>query len=323
MAISYIDQQNAMLVAWKLATTALCDEARIAGTYRGKGAYDVCLPREHAALNLLPEVREEAIALFRELNIAWHDGVDGGPSNHLRDSQVQCVNALFAMRFDAERIKRAFGTYVDIAEVLPVDPEIEPDALLTFEFIGPTDYFGEGVRHGKEVGRQRGTNCTSVDAAFRYRTSHGEIELALVEWKYTETYRRAVRVTSSDEVRRERYAATLYSPDSPIEASLLEPFERFLDEPLYQLMRQQLLAHRLESDPAEPASTVRVLNVLADANEAYSRSLHHPETKALGKAVAEVWQNLLRTPDRFKKVDPAVFLNPLVTSPEYVARYGG
>ena len=53
---------------------------------------------------------------------------------------MQCVNALFAMVADAERIKLAFGGAVDIAEVLP----IEEGRFLTFEYIGPTDYFGEG-----------------------------------------------------------------------------------------------------------------------------------------------------------------------------------
>ena len=126
-----------------------------------------CLPVEYASHNLLPEVRDGAIDLFKELDIPWHDSVAGGPSNHLRDSQVQCVNALFAMVADAERIKLAFGGAVDIAEVLP----IEDGRFLTFEYIGPTDYFGEGIRDGKDVGRRRGTNCTSVDAAFLYKTS--------------------------------------------------------------------------------------------------------------------------------------------------------
>ena len=31
---------------------------------------------------------------------------------------------------------------------------------------------------------------------------------------------------------------------------------------------------------------------------------------------------MLKDPDRFRHVDPAVFLDPAVTSPEYRARYG-
>ena len=63
------------------------------------GTFDVdyALPAAYAAHNLLPEVREHALDLFEQHEIAWHQGIDGGPTNHLRSSQVQCVNALGQM----------------------------------------------------------------------------------------------------------------------------------------------------------------------------------------------------------------------------------
>lgn len=254
---------------------------------------------------------------FNELNIPWHDSVAGGPSNHLRDSQVQCVNALFAMVTDPERIKLAFGGAVDIAEVLP----LEDSRFLTFEYIGPIDYFGEGVRDGKHVGRRRGTNCTSVDAAFLYRTSLGVIELALVEWKFTEAYLEAKdRSAASDAVRISRYVDDLIAADSPVASNIL-PIGLLLDEPFYQLMRQQLLAHRLEADRVLGAEVVRLLHVLDPANSGYQNSLVRPEHRAVGASVDEIWAKLLRASDRFMHVNPAVFLDPAVTSPEYVDRY--
>jgi Restriction Endonuclease associating with ARP len=36
----------------------------------------------------------------------------------------------------------------------------------------------------------RGCQATSADAAIRYRTPSGNIEVALIEWKYAEQYRR-------------------------------------------------------------------------------------------------------------------------------------
>ena len=105
----------------------------------GHKAYDFCLPPQHAALSLLPEVRDGALALFAELKIRWHAGINGGPSNHLLSSLVQCVNALGQMVTDPSRIVRAFGDLLGIAEVL----QIEPGRYLTFEYIGPTDFFGE------------------------------------------------------------------------------------------------------------------------------------------------------------------------------------
>ena len=218
---------------------------------------------------------------------------------------------------DPERIKLAFGGVVDIAEVLP----IEDGRFLTFEYIGPTDYFGEGIRDGKDVGRRRGTNCTSVDAAFLYKTSAGVIELALVEWKFTESYLDAKeRNATSDAVRIARYAADFGANDGPIAADVL-PIELLLDEPFYQLMRQQLLARRLERNTSTAPTVVRVLHVLAPENTGYQDSLARAEHRALGGNVDEVWTKLLRTPDRFLHVDPKVFLDPAVTSPEYVDRY--
>jgi hypothetical protein len=48
------------------------------------------------------------------------------------------------------------------------------------------------------------------------------------------------------------------------------------DEPFYQLVRQQLLAHALERSSAEGATRVRVVHVLPPANDAYQRSLASP-----------------------------------------------
>lgn len=171
--------QQALAAAWKKRTPTLWPAARVAAPWinqDGKpvGHYAHCLPPEHAIANLLPH-SHEAVALFAELGIPWHCGIDDGPGNNLLSSQVQCVNALMPMVHDPARIAHAFGGTVDIAEVL----EIEPGRHLTFEYIGPTDYFNEGARKP----RVRGTKCTSVDAAFLYRTSGGSTELALVEWK--------------------------------------------------------------------------------------------------------------------------------------------
>lgn len=315
---AYAMEQQALATAWKTRTETLPNEARTASPWINhegspRGRYEYCLPPAYAERNLLPEVREGALKLFRDLGIPWHCGIDGGPGNHLLSSQVQCVNALYSMSHESDRIVGAFGHLVDIAEVL----EIEPDRFLTFEFIGPEDYFDEGI--GKA--RVRGTMCTSLDAAFLYRTSAGEIELALVEWKYTESYL-AVRKENAtyDQTRRRRYFADFEDVSCPLRSDVLA-FEWLLDEPFYQLMRQQLLAHRLETDRVLGATKVRVLHVLSPKNAAYQGSLVRPEHRALGAAVDEVWSQLLRTPDRFIAVHPDTFLHEQVTSADYIDRY--
>ena len=188
----YEMQEKTRASQWKHRSSTLPAQARVPAPYVGKDGhvgsklYDFCLPPEHARLSLLPEVREMALTLFAELEIAWHAGVAGGPSNHLLSSQVQCVNALGQMVADPGRLVAAFGDLLGIDEVL----QIEPGRFLTFEFIGDVDLLHEAVA-GR---RPRGAYSTSVDAAFLHRAVDGVVELVLVEWKYTEQY--AVRAVS-------------------------------------------------------------------------------------------------------------------------------
>lgn len=249
--MTYSHTEKARAIAWKATTTALPDAAKTAAApYVGKDgadsrpSYDFCLPAELADHNLLPEVREQALALFAELAIPWHAGTPAGPSNHLLSSQVQCVNALTQMVDDPSRIAAAFGSLLGIDEVL----EIEPGRHLTFEYVGPTDYFGESPGGPRICG----AHCTSVDAAFLHRALDGVVELVLVEWKYTESYRLRRPDPAKDEVRRGRYAAAVLDPEGPVRAEVLA-FEHLLDEPFYQLVRQQLLAWELEKAGAEGA----------------------------------------------------------------------
>lgn len=151
-----------------------------------------------------------------------------------------------------------------------------------------------------------------------HRAPDGRSELVLVEWKYTESYRPRDPDPARDAIPRGRYAAALANPDSPVRDDLLA-FEHLVDEPFYQLMRQQLLAAALER--AGVADRVRVVHVLPPANLDYQQSPPRPEHQALGGSVSEVWQRLLRRPDRFTTMNPAVFLDPELTSRDYVLRY--
>lgn len=316
---SYSARERERAIRWKISSLTVPPQAQVPAPYfskdgRSGGAmYDFCLPADFASISLLPEVRVSAVALFEELGIPWHAGIAGGPSNHLLSSQVQCVNALGQMVNDPDRIVRAFGETLGTEEVM----QIEPGGYLTFEYIGDRDYFEESPG----APRTRGARCTSVDAAFLHRTDCGVVELVLIEWKYTESYRRRSEDLVKDEVRWSRYGSALMADDGPVRSDLM-PFSDLLDEPFYQLMRQQLLAYELEKDRALGAERVRVVHVLPAGNTAYQQSLHRPSQRSLGTTVGEVWRQLLRRPDRFVSVDSSLFLDPAITSPEYVARYG-
>jgi hypothetical protein len=142
---------------------------------------------------------------------------------------------------------------------------------------------------------------------------------SLVEWKYTESYD-AAPDRRGDDTRTRRWGPFLADPDGPIDGTLM-PLPRYFDEPFYQLVRQQLLADQLERSHALGADRVRVVHVLSPQNVAYQRSVHHDEQRALGTSVSAIWNQLLRRRDRFTTLDPAVFLDPEITSAEYVSRY--
>ena len=316
--MTYSTTQQVLAAAWKRTTATLPQDATSPARWINKDGQpqgnplEYCLPPEHADLNLLPEVRTQTLDLFAELGIPWHAGVGDGPGNHLLSSQVQCANALGQMVTDPDRLVRAFGPFLDLGEVL----QIEPGRYLTFEYIGPTDFFNEAPGSS----RVRGSMCTSVDAAFLHRDSAGVTELVLVEWKYIESYRLRSATPAKTKTRTGRYLNAVQDPAGPVRADVLA-FPLLLDEPFYQLMRQQLLAHALEVSGAEGASRVRVVHVSPPENTAYQASLVREEHRALGDTVSAVWHQLLDRPERFLSLDSAVFCDPEVTSREYGLRY--
>lgn len=171
----------------------------------------------------------------------------------------------------------------------------------------------------------RGFGRTSIDAAFRYRTPEGVHELALVEWKYTEAYS-ARGLSGNDAGKQAKYGDLWRDPTGPIRSAEVGDGELSLDdvlvEPFYQLVRQQLLAWRLEQTGV--ADVVRVLHVTPAGNTAYQASLPRPKLRALGPSVKDVWGAMLRPSfaDRSLWLDSARFLEPDVRSLYYYGRYG-
>jgi hypothetical protein len=323
---AYTTDERERAIRWKQLSADLPDEAREDGPYSSRPdapRYPFCLPTGYADHNLLTAIRSEALDVFRTQQIVWHKGVDGGPTSHLLSSQVQCVNALAHLLHDEGRLRRAFGGVVDIGELVP----IEDGRLVTFEYVGPEGF--DGLENGR---LSRGANCTSVDAAFQHRGPDGRLELVLVEWKYTERYSARSSSESNrsgDATRARRYLPLVVAPGSPVRDDVLTIAD-LLSEPFYQLMRQQLLASALEgrfakqgiAAPEPRFDRVVVVHVAPAANAAYQLSLNTSTQVAVGSTVSEVWDAVLRDKERFVSLDSAVFLDPTVTSPSYVARYG-
>jgi len=321
----FVGSARAAAIAWKHSSSKLPADALLAAPYAGRGEYDFCLPLHAAELNLIESARSIAVARFAACAIPWHRGVDGGPTNLLLSSQIQCANALAPFVGDPTALKTIFGDTLDIAEVLPfgarTSSSFDASDHVVFEWIGLKDYLGE--RHGGTG--TRGANNTSADAAIRYRTTSGRTEIALIEWKYTEQYlgHELSGGAASNEVRKHRYRDLWEDPRSPVRTDVV-PYGDLFVEPLYQLLRLQLLAWQMELARELDAERVRLVYVAPSANAELWRSLNRashrqirPELGLRGShTVLELWRAMLRRPDRFAYVDSATLVDPSAPSSE-------
>ena len=319
-------------VTWKASTTTLTEEARLPGRYKTWPPLPFCLPPEYSSSNLLPEARALGLDRFTAAGIPWHDGVGDGPSNHLLDSQVNCVNALMPFVNEPIALRDLLSPVLPVREVIPFGAAPVGDAVVSewdrvdhvvFEWQGLSNHLGEWA--GRPT---RGSRATSADAAIRYVAADGTIELALIEWKFTESYPDGTLHSSPTSLatRRKRYQALFGDSAGPIDNGLIGLDDLFA-EPVYQLARLALLASSIERARELGAYRVRVLYIAPAANLALWNS---PGSTAFaahaaryGGRVDRAWPPLLRQPDRFAILDGAMLAQPnSPTSVEYKARYG-
>ena len=172
-------------------------EACEPGLYRKKRR-TFCIREDLASENLHASIREDALDYFRQRGIRWHDGIEGGPSNHLCCSQSFCVNFWFPFRSAPGSLTAVFRDLgYDVAEMLPFEldrcPSDNSPGYMAFEWIGERNYLAEG-RGGKvarDGARKRVQHFTSLDFACRFRRSDGAIQIVAGEWKvHGEIYER-------------------------------------------------------------------------------------------------------------------------------------
>ncbi len=286
------------------------------------------LPEPYRTLNLLTDARETAITRFAAAGIRWHGDGDG-PNPHLLSSQIQCLNTLAPLVDRPEALASWLGRYLPVAEVLPfgatTDSPYDKADYVVFEWQGQVDHLGEW--RGRPP--TRGALATSVDAAVRYRTPGGDVELALIEWKYTESYPYGGRLSGSafnQHRRLLRYRHLVEDPNGPVELPDGLDYEDLFAEPTYQLLRQQLLAWRLEEAPELGITRAVVVYAAPAANAALlQESLGSHRFERLAHAhggLIPAWTSLLRRPDRFVTVDTTAMAEPdSMCSDEYRTRY--
>ena len=277
-----------------VAEQRAAQSAFFAATLPGHAGYEGSawrLPPERRLLNLNPVIRDAAERYFADNAIAWHQHAAHGLS-----SQVACLNALMPLATRPDVLARLVQSAVggESPEMLPVEngPGGEP-RFVGFEWIGREDYLNEWPRSGQP---RRGASVTSADAILRFRQA-GRVETLLVEWKYTESYG-APPERKREAERLRRYQKIIFAPFGPLRSDArLKPADLFW-EPFYQLMRQQILAARMQAAKEDDAERVRVLHV-APAGNWRLRRVTSPALRGLGDDAFAVFRGLLADPDSF------------------------
>lgn len=285
------------LSVWKQTTPYLSEEARDPGVYRGRPR-PFCLPRAHAEENLYPGIRLSALGYFAAFDVKWHDGGRCKCSNHLCDSMVSCVNFLFPFAHKPEALATLLRpVFPSLKRVKPME---DSGLWLAIEWIGLDNYLGE-LKRG-DGPRTRGANFTSLDAAVRFEDTSGRTQIALIEWKYTESYGRTSKAEGKSGARRQAiYRDFFQAADGPIESSRVPDYLDLFYEPFYQMMRQQLLAHQMEKHRELGAEVVTVVHVCPAGNTDF-QDVTSPHLAPLGDSATAVWGSLLRKPERFVEV---------------------
>lgn len=246
----------------------------------------------HAALNLAPHARDWLQAYFGPpRGIVWHKYV-----GHALSSQACCLNFLAPLATQPELLARVIGHALGIAppQMRPVD-EGEP-WYVGFEWVGEADYLGEWPKSGRPP--TRGANATSADAIVRY-VREGVPETLLIEWKYTESY--GAPLGPGAETRTKRYGDRMFAPHGPLKPDPDLSLAEFFWEPFYQLLRQQMLAWRMERAREGGAERVRVLHIAPAENAALHRITSPKLRERFSEAndAFDLFGSLLTRPDDF------------------------
>jgi hypothetical protein len=262
--------------------------------------------------HLLPEANLEK-AFFEPFLIPYmqaHDIAFHAESLNLRSSQACCLNFLYYLRQNLDLASEVLrGWFPELLKVITIE----------FEYTGPravTDWLGE------PPGGKRGQNRTSVDAAIWWADAQKKPRLTLVEWKYTEKgfgkcggyksagnadpkHCRTLDVPSitprTDCYLQQRTRRTNrrnywdHMKEAGIHPQVFEKAGCPFRGPLYQLLRQQLLAYWLDT---HTDNTVDVAVACFQDNQDLMRSPRY--LKHLDPHLPTAWRAFLDEPERYQ-----------------------
>lgn len=318
---------RAAAAAWRRTTDTIPDEARDppAGGPRPGGPDDeredeLRLPSSHADANLLPDARQRALERFAAAGRAWPGGGPGRPSPHLLSASVQCANALAPLVDDPYGLAAILASTVPVSRVLPFGAP-----LAVAGRFGRDDHVVFGWSGLAGPSPPDAGPPVAADAAIRYETAAGDVEIALLAWVYAGDPGRSPGIVTNPE------PACRHDPDGPLRTDLVADADLAV-EPFTTLVGLQCLAWRMERAGELGARRVRVVLCAPAANRGLVDALT-PVHRRLGggpgalahapvATMADAWRALLRRPDRFAFLDTAHLVAPgAPTSWEFKRRY--
>ncbi|MGD0584108.1 MAG: hypothetical protein ABR974_14335, partial [Bacteroidales bacterium] len=193
------------------------------------------------------------------------------------------------------------GVDKNIKTALRIDNGGSESGFVDFEVIGAKNYLGEKLH-------TRGANSTSVDAVMLAEMESGQRKLFLIEWKFVEKYENQPSKAegNSGQTRIKTYKPLLERSDCPFRITNVEGL---FTEPYYQLMRQTLLANEMTKAKEYGATDYQHLHIIPIANKEL-KDVNTAAGKLEGSSLQETWTNLLKSPDRYKAIDPKDFIKP-------------
>jgi hypothetical protein len=260
--------------------------------------------------NLYPPLRGPggAIAFFRDRGIQWWKSARSdddfsmeGPTRNLASSQVGCLNFLLPLAQSAILANALLdGLDRDKKDVVPItysNQGVSLTSLVEFEWVGL------GTTLEGFPSKVRGANATSADALILADLSSGGRRAYLLEWKYVEEYKSGEYRGNGPRgvTRRMRYSGRFDSPSSPFRGGC--PFEAWLYEPFYQIMRLLLLGQKMVDEREFGITEAVVAVVCPQENTAYRNRITSADLQARyprAANVADVVQSSLRDPSRFR-----------------------
>jgi len=270
-------------------------------------------------LNLMESVRYKAEKYFIDNHIPfWNTGEKrpkgvNKPSGHMLSSQVACINHLLFFRHNQEIATAILrGIDCNVKTALRLDNDRTDYGFVSLEVIGKENYL-------KERSHTRGAHSTSVDAVMLAEMQDSSRKLFFIEWKYVEKYRnkQSKFIEEGGGTRKNIYLPLLQREDCPIKVPELNDtfIEGIFYEPFYQLMRQTLLAHEMTKAKDFGATDYCHLHLIPTNNN--ELKLENTSRGILkGSTLKEAWLNLLKSPDKYKVIDPKDFLEPVRQIPE-------